>query len=144
MVQAVFESSELGARLSALREELGYSQTELASRLGISLRAYQSYERAERELPLTVAITLFRELGINPIWLALGTGSGSKRLLTPDEAARLCAELHETWQQALDALPVDVSGEVSKPIYRRLSRSAFREAAVPHEEINEVIEDLKP
>lgn len=136
------QDSSMGQRLYGLRVELGYSQLELASRLGISLRAYQSYERAERELPLTVAITLFRELGINPIWLALGAGSGSKRLLTPEEAARLCAELHETWQKSLKSLAIVVTCDVTRPIYRRLSRSAFRRGEVPHDELAETIKDL--
>ena len=44
--------SALGARISIARNELGMSQAKLAEALGISLRAYQSYELGKRSIPV--------------------------------------------------------------------------------------------
>lgn len=44
--------------LLQLRKERGLKQPELVEQLGISLRAYQYYERGEREPQLSVLIAL--------------------------------------------------------------------------------------
>jgi transcriptional regulator with XRE-family HTH domain len=142
--QALIEFTDVGARLAEVRVESGLSQTDFAARLGVSLRAYQSYERAEREPPFTLAVRLYREFGVSPLWLALGVEGGSRRLLTPEESARLSSDLYDAWQRGVDALAVDVAPEFRKTLYRKLSRSTFRDGAVPAAEIAETIEDLKP
>lgn len=138
------EFAELGARLAEIRVGSGLSQAEFAGRLGVSTRAYQSYERAEREPPLTLAIRLYQEFDVSPLWLALGTEASARRQLSPEESARLAADLYDVWQRGIDALPVDVAPEFRKTLYRKLSRSTFRDGAVPLNEIAETIEDLKP
>lgn len=144
MTQAVSDAASIGSRLNEVRADEGLSQAEFAQRLGISLRAFQSYERAERELPFSVAVQLFREFGINPLWLALGPELAARKALSADDSARLCSDLYETWQKAVEALPVDVSYEVRKTLHRKLARSTFRQANVPLNEISETVEDLKP
>lgn len=64
-------AESLGARLLALRSERKLSQAEFANQLGISLRAYQSYERAEREVPVTVVASL-AEQGVSIDWFVCG------------------------------------------------------------------------
>jgi len=44
--------------LSKLRKKAGLSQTALAHRIGIGWRAYQTYERGEREPALSTLIAL--------------------------------------------------------------------------------------
>jgi transcriptional regulator with XRE-family HTH domain len=44
--------------LLALRKKSGLKQTELAEKIGISWRAYQTYERGEREPTLSTLIAL--------------------------------------------------------------------------------------
>lgn len=142
--QVTIEFTALGARLAEVRVESGLSQAEFAARLGVSLRAYQSYERAEREPPLTLAIRLYQEFGVSPLWLALGPDASARRLLTPEDSARLSADLYDGWQRKIDALPVDVAPEFRKTLYKKLSRSTFRDGTVPLTDITETIEDLKP
>ena len=142
--QAVIEFTAVGARLAEVRIDSELSQAEFATRLGVSLRAYQSYERAERELPFTFAIRLYQVFGISPVWLALGPEGGPKRLLTPEESVRLSSDLYDAWQRGIDALPVEVAPEFRKTLHRKLARSTFRDGAVPLTEIAETIEDLKP
>lgn len=62
----------IGGRLVAAREAQRLSQVEFAERLGISPRAYQNYERGEREMPTTVLTALHAEFGIDPLWVLVG------------------------------------------------------------------------
>ena len=50
--------SSLHDRLQKIRREKKLSQTELANQVGLSLRAYQYYERGERQQTASVLISL--------------------------------------------------------------------------------------
>ena len=54
----------IGARLAITRNETGLSQTDMAKEIGVSLRAYHSYEKGERGLPIEALVLLF-----STIWL---------------------------------------------------------------------------
>jgi len=136
--------SAVAERLCAVRDQQGLSQTEFARQLGISPRALQSYEYAEREMSISVLDKLFEQFGVNPLWLLRGHSSAPQSPLTPDDASRLSAELYEQWQQAVESLPIDVSFELRRALYRTLSRATFRDLSVPAVEIAKTIEDLKP
>lgn len=62
-------------RVSQVRARFALSQSDMARRTGISLRAYQNYERGEREIPVALIHGLFIEFGVNPVWLLTGQGS---------------------------------------------------------------------
>lgn len=72
----------IGGRLVAAREAQQLSQVEFAERLGISPRAYQNYERGEREMPTTVLTALHAEFGIDPLWVLIGPGRDPRKLST--------------------------------------------------------------
>lgn len=139
-----FDLRAIASRFSEVRNERGLSQSEFAKQLGVSPRAVQSYEYAEREMSISVIDQLYEVFGVNPLWLLRGADAATKKSLTSDEAARLSAELYEQWQMALEALPVDVSYELRRNLFRKLSRYTFRDASVPLTKIAEYIEDLKP
>lgn len=138
------DSLHVGERLASLRSDYGLSQSEFATRLAISLRAYQTYERGERELPFPVALRLNSEFGISPVWLGLGEAASQMNHLSADRAALLCSELYEQWQQGVDGLPIALSFDVKKVLFRKFARAAFRDQAVPSLEIAETIRDLTP
>jgi transcriptional regulator with XRE-family HTH domain len=142
MQQAV-DDKAVGARLSAIREETGLSQADIAQRLGISLRAYQTYERAERELPFPVALRLFTEFQINPLWLGLGPEAGTQMALSTEGNAELCWSLYEEWEKAISSLTPKLPYEIKKTLHRKLARRTFRDLQVPQEEIAETVRDLK-
>ena len=48
------ENVSIGRRLAGVREHRHLTQTEFAERLALSPRAYQNYERGEREIPAAV------------------------------------------------------------------------------------------
>ncbi len=56
---------EFCENLLRLRQEKGLKQTEVASGAGLSLRAYQNYERGLREPQLSVLIALADFYGIS-------------------------------------------------------------------------------
>lgn len=74
------ENIAIGSRLAAAREAQRLSQVEFADQLGISPRAYQNYERGEREMPTTVLTALHAEFGIDPLWVLIGPGRDPRKL----------------------------------------------------------------
>ncbi len=64
----------IGRRLAGVRERTRLSQNEFAERIGLSPRAYQNYERGEREIPAITLKTLYDVFGIDPLWVLTGPG----------------------------------------------------------------------
>ncbi|WP_170349669.1 helix-turn-helix domain-containing protein [Ruegeria atlantica] len=67
--------SSLGARIAIARNELGMSQAKMAEALGISLRAYQSYELGKRSIPVERLVELHRKYDVDLNWILLGAES---------------------------------------------------------------------
>lgn len=72
--------------LRQVREDLGFTQTEFAKRLGIWVSQYNMIERAKRKAPLSVALQISQIAGkpVNEIFLPSGftvgeTASGAGR-----------------------------------------------------------------
>jgi len=55
----------IASRLVELRRKDGLTQQEMASKLGVSHRAFQSYERSEREAPLVLLSCLRENFGVD-------------------------------------------------------------------------------
>lgn len=68
------DDAEIGNRLLSLRKQTGLSQTEYAASLGVSLSAYQNYERGQRTVPTEVLKGLVWKYDVNLIWLISGRG----------------------------------------------------------------------
>ncbi len=85
--------SALGARIAIARNECGMSQAKMANALGISLRAYQSYELGKRSIPVEALVELHRQFDVDLNWILLGV-----------EAVRLKHDLStlEKFEVALD------------------------------------------
>ena len=60
---------KIGERLLRIRQAQKLSQIEFAERLGVSAGAYKNYERGEREIPSLLLLALFKEFGIDPLWV---------------------------------------------------------------------------
>ena len=56
---------DFGKLLSYLRVENGLTRNEVADRLGIAVNTYGQYERGDRKVPLSHAITLSKLLGFD-------------------------------------------------------------------------------
>lgn len=83
----------LGARIAIARNEQALSQAKMAEALGMSLRAYQSYESGKRAIPVEALIKLHRQFDVDLSWILLGV-----------EAVRLKHDLDklEEFEVALD------------------------------------------
>ena len=64
----------LGQRLYGVRKKHSLSQQEFANSIGISRSAYQSYERAEREVPFFVVRSVADRYETDLLWLAFDDG----------------------------------------------------------------------
>ena len=63
----------IGARLAICRNELGLSQAAMAQALGLSHRAYHSYERGTRSMPLEPLVKMHTEFDVDLNWILLGS-----------------------------------------------------------------------
>lgn len=59
----------LGQRLKELREEKGYTQKQLAEKLGINSVTYLHYEKEQREPPLALLADISRFYGVTVDYL---------------------------------------------------------------------------
>lgn len=59
----------LGQRLKELREEKGYTQKQLAEKLGINSVTYLHYEKEQREPPLALLADISRFYGVSVDYL---------------------------------------------------------------------------
>ena len=75
MLSSMTERFSYHERVAIVRSHLGLSQTVMAERVGLSLRAYQNYERGEREIPVVLVHALYQAFQIDPVWLLTGEGS---------------------------------------------------------------------
>lgn len=95
------DNAGIGRRLFSVRARASLSQTAFAEALGVSPRAYQNYERGEREIPALLIRSLYLQYAIDPIWLL--TGEGQNQPPSPLDMKRLQIVLEEL-EQRLDQL----------------------------------------
>lgn len=71
-LSTIKENAEIGRRLATVRDRSRLIQVEFAERMGVSPRAYQNYERGEREVPAVVLKALYEVYGADPLWVLTG------------------------------------------------------------------------
>lgn len=67
-------NKEVGYRLLGFRENLKLSQRQMADSVGVSLSAYQNYERGDRSITKEVICALMGKYELDPAWLLSGAG----------------------------------------------------------------------
>jgi transcriptional regulator with XRE-family HTH domain len=67
--------AEIGPRLALTRSEIGLSQAAMAEALGVSPRAYHSYEKGKRGIPVEALVALVDRFDIDISWLLIGAKS---------------------------------------------------------------------
>lgn len=65
----------MGARLTIARNAIGYSQAAMAKAIGVSPRAYHSYEKGQRGIPVEALVAMGDRFEVDVPWLLLGTKS---------------------------------------------------------------------
>ena len=98
------------ARVGRVRAYVGLSQTVMAQRVGLSLRAYQNYERGEREIPVALVQALYAEFKIDPVWLLTGKGP---MILETERAQHLDQALLDQVVAAVERFEADLKKPLS-------------------------------
>jgi transcriptional regulator with XRE-family HTH domain len=76
----LFDVSTVGARIRTAREVKGYTQRQLAARLGLKHPAHiQEWERENRDVPARWFLRLAIAVGVKPEWLLHGGDVGGPR-----------------------------------------------------------------
>lgn len=76
----------IGQRLRKVRDDLGLTQTEMASRVSVSPRTWQSWERAEY-YPTAEALRFLAEQGVDVNWVLTGNMTLPAQSSTQDGAS---------------------------------------------------------
>ena len=79
----------LGVRIAALRRKEGWSQAQLAQKLGISPSAVGMYEQGRREPPAQLLVALAREFQVTTDYLLTGQPTAADTV----DQQRLLAQL---------------------------------------------------
>lgn len=75
----------IAERLLSVRKGSKLTQSDFASSIDVSLSAYKSYERGERDIPLSLFGKLNKDYNTDPVWLF----SGEKGLISNAEQEML-------------------------------------------------------
>ena len=86
----------LGARIAALRRNAGWSQAELAQRLGISPSAVGMYEQGRREPSAQLLVTLAEEFRVSTDYLLTGNTAAAGSADPEHLLAQLLAQRRES------------------------------------------------
>ncbi|MCF6315720.1 MAG: helix-turn-helix domain-containing protein [Marinosulfonomonas sp.] len=86
------DQATFGDRVVGAREAMGWSQKELAKRLGVKLKTVQGWEEDLSEPRANKLQMLAGILNISLVWLLTGDGEG---VAEPDEGAVLPADVKE-------------------------------------------------
>ena len=97
----VSDDAAIGSRVQELRTKTGLSQAEFAEKLGISLRAFQSYERGERAVSKQFLCGLIEQFEVSSDYILTGTGSTSENLRLAKVSNEIEDDLKEEVIQAL-------------------------------------------
>lgn len=94
----------VGQRIQSIRTQQGMSQAEFADALGISVRAYQNYERGERPVSKQLLCALKTTFGTSSDYILNGdkeveAGSPLGQLPTWADAAQMADLLHFIFQE---------------------------------------------
>jgi transcriptional regulator with XRE-family HTH domain len=79
----------MGQRIKAMREQRGWSQTDLAEKVGVTFSAVSQWERDETEnVKLLPFLRLAKLFETDPHYLVFGPGRGATELLKPVQASK--------------------------------------------------------
>lgn len=71
----------LGARMAIARNEIGLSQARMAEALGMSQRAYQSYETGKRSIPVEALVDMHRQFGVDLNWICSASRRSARAMI---------------------------------------------------------------
>ena len=80
------DATKIGARIRAIREELGYTQKDLAEELGFNKSTIQRYESGEiKKIKIPVIQAIAATLNVNPEWLLYKSDKKTPDIPSPSD-----------------------------------------------------------
>ncbi|UWR76538.1 helix-turn-helix domain-containing protein [Phaeobacter inhibens] len=128
----------VGARLAITRNEIGLSQADMAQVIGVSLRAYHSYEKGYRGLPIEALVALHEKFKSDVNWILLGVKSA--RVEHDIEALQ---EFETSLDRYLAGQGITIKSEKRGAIVARWYRSLTDGKEIQMEDVYTWIELLK-
>lgn len=122
---------EVGRRLAEVRSDRGLSQKQFAAELEVPIASYQRYEQGVRELPLSLAVKLMRDHGVNPAWLLQGPDAAPQKVRSLDEQGALLDQLYDAWEKPIAQSGVPVSYSERRAGFRMLLRDVLQTGRIP-------------
>ncbi len=127
-------------RVGRVRAHFALSQTAIAERLGISLRAYQNYERGEREITVVLVHALYEQFRVDPVWLLTGEGS---MMLAEDLRKRLDQTLLDRVVEAVEQFEAGLRKPLSVEHKSRLIGLLYEKSQLLSEVAGETLSKAK-
>jgi transcriptional regulator with XRE-family HTH domain len=128
----------LGARMAIARNEIGLSQARMAEALGMSQRAYQSYETGKRSIPVEALVDMHRQFGVDLNWILLGVEA-----VRPGHDLAALEGFETALDRHLSATDVRLKSEKRGAIVARWYRSFLEGKEIPLDDVHTWIELLR-
>ncbi|MCZ4258699.1 helix-turn-helix domain-containing protein [Sulfitobacter sp. G21635-S1] len=128
----------IGARLQVTRNEIGMTQADMAQLIGVSLRAYHSYEKGDRSLPIEALVTLQEKFNSDITWILLG--SKSARI---EHDIKALQEFEISLDRYLVGQGITIDSERRGAIVARWYRSLTDGEEIPMKDVHVWIEFLR-
>ena len=113
-------SPDFPAKLKELRKSRGWSQGQLANKVGIDIQRISKYERGLSSPPLEVLACIAQVLGVSVDYLLMGKSSKTEKI----KNAKLIEKIEE-----LDTLPLDYQETLISVLDSFIKRHKFEELA---------------
>ncbi len=140
MLSSMSELFPYHERVGRVRAHFALSQTAIAERLGLSLRAYQNYERGEREIPVALVHALYEQFRVDPVWLLTGAGS---MMVAEDQRKRLDQPLLDRVVEAVEKFEADLKRPLSIEHKSRLIGLLYEKSQLLSEVAGEKLSNAK-
>ena len=127
-------------RVGLVRAHFALSQTVMAQRVGLSLRAYQNYERGEREVPVALVHALYEQFRVDPVWLLTGEGT---MMLSEDQRKRLDQTLLDRVIEAVEQFEAGLKKPLSVEHKSRLIGLLYEKSQLLNEVTGEKLSPAK-
>lgn len=115
-------------RLVEVRKSSDLTQAAFAGKLGISPRAYTSYELGERDLPLAVAVKLNQLFNVSADWLLFGEGNRAAEDIGENVELAVISAL-----EYLESQNLRVSSDKAAKMIRHLFNYQRKSGSISHE-----------
>nr|WP_319247196.1 helix-turn-helix transcriptional regulator [uncultured Celeribacter sp.] len=127
--------NEIGHRMRMVRNETGFSQAKVAAILGLSDRAYKTYELGKREPSLSTVLKFCEIFEVELTWLAYGEQQQEKN--TPSFISLASGTVLAVYKETMNDVP-QMSPKQFQKFFEYVFEQARRNDAIPEDEAKKI------